>query len=505
LGYLNALDIPRMMAPKLIWHRRRGRLALLLGLAALPLAFATTRSRTHQAPRPITLTAGPLGTTRALVAQSLIDAIEARGGHGRLLATENTEEELEQTSAGSVDFALVSGAYRIERRPHVREIVGLHVEALHLLVKADLADAVGQSLGALRGHTVGLASQGSVSAALVSAALTFASLAPDDGTNHGYVARHLDLPELEALVRRGDRAALPDAVADLATVPSKVAALLARSADYRLVALPFADAFRLNALITDDAAQAPVEIERQFVSDTVIPPFTYQTEPAVPPEPLHTFGAQLILVANDAVPLEAVASLLDTIFDSEFARGTHPPLDRGLLDLPPRLEQHPGALAYIRRNKPFITHDTVGELSSTFSVVGALVGAWLFLRQWWRQRKQAEQDETFGNYLLKVVDIERRVTALELGATLELQPLAGLQSEVLQLKREALDQFASGDLGNQSVLSDLLMPLNAARDHIGDLILHVRDYLEDRAQAHDPTAGAAQPDPSDKPAGSGDC
>ena len=73
------------------------------------------------------------------------------------------------------------------------------------------------------------------------------------------------------------------------------------------------------------------------------------------------------------------------------------------------------------------------------------------------------------------------MAALELSATLDLPTLIGLQREVLELKTEALERFAAGDLGSQTALSQLLEPLNMTRDQIGDLLLHVRETLEDRA------------------------
>ena len=100
---------------------------------------------------------------------------------------------------------------------------------------------------------------------------------------------------------------------------------------------------------------------------------------------------------------------------------------------------------------------------------------------WRRQQRQARCDQTFGTYMLRVADIERRVAVLELSATLELEPLAGLQREVLELKSEVLERFAAGELG-QAVLSDLITPVNAAQDHLGELILFVRDNLREQAE-----------------------
>src|SRR5262249_907874 len=136
--------------------------------------------------------------------------------------------------------------------------------------------------------------------------------------------------------------------------------------------------------------------------------------------------------------------------------------------------------------------------------LGALVGGGLFLWQWWRQRTRAERDRTFGTYMLRVAEVERRIAALELAATLELEPLAELQRELLELKSEALERFAAGDLGDQAVLSDLLSPINSARDHIGGLILHIRDNLEERADAEGRTATALWTEAIEKPEAGGD-
>jgi hypothetical protein len=53
----------------------------------------------------------------------------------------------------------------------------------------------------------------------------------------------------------------------------------------------------------------------------------------------------------------------------------------------------------------------------------------------------------------------------------------------LQLKSEVLLRFTAGELGEQSALSDTLAPINAARDHVGELLLHVRNNLEDKAES----------------------
>jgi hypothetical protein len=64
---------------------------------------------------------------------------------------------------------------------------------------------------------------------------------------------------------------------------------------------------------------------------------------------------------------------------------------------------------------------------------------------------------------------------------MELDALIVLQRDLLQLKSEALERFTGGELGGET-LSELLVPVNAARDHVGELLLHVRENLEARAE-----------------------
>ena len=284
---------------------------------------------------------------------------------------------------------------------------------------------------------------------------------------------------------------MPDAIFLLATVPSKVALALIRDAHYRLVPLPFAEAFRLGTLLTNGGKDDETSmIDRRDVSETTIPAFTYEIDPPVPAEPLRTIGSRLVLVASEGVPAEAVERGLETVFSTPVAQVTSPALDRSLLELPSRIPLHDGTLSLLRRDKPFITNDVVDALSNSLSILGAFAGGGLFLWQWWRQRRRAQREDVFGSYMRRLADVERRMAAYELGATLELEPLAELQRELLELKSEALDRFTAGDLGDQATITDLLTPINAARDHLGGLLLHVRDNLEERANAQGTTATA---------------
>jgi hypothetical protein len=80
-------------------------------------------------------------------------------------------------------------------------------------------------------------------------------------------------------------------------------------------------------------------------------------------------------------------------------------------------------------------------------------------------------------------EIERRAGELELAAELELEPLIPLQRDVTRLKSEALARFSAGELEGRELMSGFLTHANDVRDYLARLILHVRQLLEQQADA----------------------
>ena len=198
-------------------------------------------------------------------------------------------------------------------------MAALHAEPLHLLVKPAIGPEVTRWLLKLEGRRVNLGERGSGTYCLASAVLAFAGLEPGR-----YVAEHRSYAELMA---EEDPAALPDAVFTVSTLPSRLARHLVAAHGYRLVELPFAEAFALSTL-DESRAIAPgdpaEEVRREHVYETVIPAFTYGVEPGVPPAPTHTLGTRLLLVARTSVPAEVVERLIDVLFASQFSQGRLP-------------------------------------------------------------------------------------------------------------------------------------------------------------------------------------
>src|SRR5262245_29789249 len=356
--------------------RRAGTVALVFGLLALAGAVGFF-ALSHEPPASarVTLTSGAPESSRAAVAHVLAREISALGTEVEIIAEASEGAELSNVDSGRVDFALVCGAFRAEQFQNVRQIAPLYVEALHLLVKNELAGSIDASLAGLRGRAIDVGPLDAASAGLAGAVLAFAQLPlAESGTPGGARLLALTPRELFELARGGAAAPLPDAVFQLGTIPSRLVQALIDSRRYRLVPLPFADAIRMSALVHHDSPRGlSGEIERSAVVDTVIPGFVYGTDPASPPDPLHTLGTRLLLVAHKGVSRATVERMLEAIFHSRFARIVEPPLDRSVLDLPRRLRLHSGTLEYKKQGQPMITADNVDEFSNTLSVLGALV------------------------------------------------------------------------------------------------------------------------------------
>jgi hypothetical protein len=312
--------------------------------------------------------------------------------------------------------------------------------------------------------------------ALAGAVLGFVGLAPGPG---GYTPSTLSYADL---MGESDRARLPDAVFAVSLPPAPVVKRLAERHRFRLVPLPFASAFALEEP-PGGGPPAPRGVVRNEVNEALIPAFTYGVDPPVPPEPARTLGTRLLLVAHKDVSPEAIGRVLDTAFTTRFARLALPPLDAKVLDLPSSLPPHDGTRAYLDRNKPLIAEDVIDLLEKELSIGGVVVGGVFFLWRWFLRRVRRRHDLGFGHYLRRVLDVERRAQALESSAEIDLAELLRLQDDLGRLRCEALERFAEGELGGEELMSGFLAHAGDARSYLTRLILHVRDTLEERAQA----------------------
>jgi hypothetical protein len=350
-----------------------------------------------------------------------------------------------------------------------------------------LHTSVQRNLASLRGKTINLSVSGSGTHELALDVLRFAGLSPrlEDGSGDFQVTT-ASYQELESQIDGGN--SLPDAIFTVSALPSPLARHLVVRRQYKLVALPFGEAFSLGSFDKSDAARSsatPAEhddVTRTRIYTTLIPAFTYGVEPPSPPESLPTFGPRLLLVAHASVPRQAVRLLLEAIFSSEFSQYSRPPLVPALLDLPPEYPWHPGTTEYRSYHQPLHAGYVLDLLANASSLTGALAGALFFLWQWLRQYDRRRRELGFESYMVRVADIEKKALELEHRAMLDLKELLKLQVELNRLKNEAIARFAEGKLEGEALISGFIAHVNDARNYLNRLILHERDNLEDRAR-----------------------
>src|SRR5436309_278539 len=156
-------------------------------------------------------------------------------------------------------------------------------------------------------------------------------------------------------------AALPDAALFLAMPPSLLGRQLVSVAGYRMVSLPFVEAYTLDRLNLHDpqgAAEGEV-VDRSWIVATEVPPQLYGSDPPVPPETCRTVGTWLMLVAYAPSDPEAVARLLEVLYESPLTGLIRPP---PLRDQVPQFELHRGTELYLRHRQSVLTPELMSHL-----------------------------------------------------------------------------------------------------------------------------------------------
>src|SRR4051794_33290824 len=276
-------------------------------------------------------------------------------------------------ASDAIDLAVVpEGVGRPDQFPNVRQVAALGIAPLHVMVRSELYESAARSLASLRGKRINCGSPSSAMRALAHDVLRFSGLRPptasDAGEYHDEAVSTQDLlARLDGILAlpRAERAralaALPDAALFLSPLPSLLARRLVVVAGFRMVSLPFVEAYTLDRLRLHDpqgAADGDV-VDRSWIVATPGPPQLYSSDPPVPHEPCRTVGTRLPLVAATTSAPEAVARLLEVIYESPLAALIRPP---PLSDQVPQFELHEGNQLYLRRRQPVMTPELMSQL-----------------------------------------------------------------------------------------------------------------------------------------------
>ena len=435
---------PATPVPRGVFFAVAAVVALLLTAV---LFWWSARPRTYA----LRMTAGAKLGRRHQIAEVLARDVGRRRVRISFVETGGSSEALEMISAGKLDCALIQGG--IGTQPHVRQVASIAQEPLHLLVKRELAPAVrDRGLRALRGKRINLSTKGSGTRRIALVALDFAELqAGRDFNDEDISYKQL---ETYAYVH------LPDALFTVSLIPSPVVERLVHQHGYALMPIPFARALSLR---------------HPTLHEVAIPAFAYGVIPApTPPAEVTTLGTQLLLVARDSVPDEAVEQLLKATFAGGFARdATLPGLAEAGSLSSPEMPIHSGAIAYRDRNEPVVTSDFVQGLEDGKSFLISIMVAGYFVYRWWRQRRYSG----FDVYMGEVTRLERSALALEAQATPDIQELIRLRNELGEMKTGALEKYTRGELKSEELMSAFLTHVADVRGYLSALILAERERI----------------------------
>ena len=454
---------------------------LMLSAAVGLLLLSFYWLRHSQTPRlsPLKMTAGDASGLRHKLALELAKEATRLGIVIDVQPTMGSEAALEGLKNGEFDLAFVQGGLATENAPSIRQLSAMHIEPLHLLVRAELSDQISVSgLRALAGCKINVGPTGSGTQILASEVLKFAELdASANAVGNGYRAVALNYREL----MEGTASDLPDAIFTVSSLPSPLADFLIESRGYRLVPLPFGEALSLEAFLQLGDPLATGVIDKRHLFETRIPAFTYSVNRAEPPQPLATIGTRLLLAANVRLSNDVVQRLLDVLYTANFALAERPPLDATLLDLPPEFPLHAGAAQYRIRNRPLIAGDAIDYWEKVLAIAATLAGGTFFMAQWYLRWSRRKREANFAGYMERVIAIESAAMQTELSAKLDLGHLIRLQRELAELKSEAVRKFASGELEGEGLIHGFLALVNDARNQLTRLILHQRENIEEQA------------------------
>jgi hypothetical protein len=353
----------------------------------------------------------------------------------------------------------------------VRQIAALSLEPLQLLVRSELADG---GITQLKGRRICIGPSTASTHYIARDVLIFAGLrGPASGQPGDYVAEENSPQELRKQLDRmqgltgAEREQvireLPDAVFLLSTLPSLLAHDLVAGAGYRLVALPFADAYCLDRIRPGETED--VRIDRAIFSATDIPAYTYSVDPPVPAKPCRTIATRLLLIAYAPTDPEGVARVAETVFDSSLV-GLVEPLP--LKGHSPQFPLHAGTERYMRRSEPLISPEMASALGKAAGGLGALASGIVAIYSFLRLR----QLRRFEAYYKEIRRLELIARGQEDDPAAPTEPAARrayLEDRLLDLKSRALADFANGGLKGEGLMFGIVSLVNDTRASLARL------------------------------------
>ncbi|MGE3806269.1 MAG: TAXI family TRAP transporter solute-binding subunit [Gemmataceae bacterium] len=445
--------------------RGLGALSLsLVGLLLVILGVLALSQRSSSPSYQLRISSG----TDVEVREKMVQFLTQKGAQQGLTLedaySEGSLDALKKVERGELDLALVQGGIHLDAGSSVREVAAIDLECLHLLVRTEQFEAVSSSLKNLGGKTVFLnyaRSGTNLLARLLLARIGLKVLeAKDEAQPDSVAVSKLRRQEIMAMLeemhtasaarRQELRRQLPDACFLVASLPSTMAWHLVREADYRLVPLPFAEAFAMSTI--EEVEADSDRIDQLHIQPATIPEYTYSISPAVPPAACPTLGVRTLLVANEKVPAEAILKLMPLIYEGDLPTVYRPPR---LAEVIPEYPLHPGTVTYRDRNKPLVRSDVMEAIRGIFGFLGPLIGAGLALYGYYKWRQLLR----FTKYFRQVIHLDLVAKGLKEDKNLPEdrgERAQYLEKKLTSLQKQAVTDFCDNYFRGEAIVHNLL-------------------------------------------------
>jgi TRAP-type uncharacterized transport system substrate-binding protein len=451
-----------------VWVRER-KLAVLLSVvsATVCAALAIPLLNEEQTPE-IRLSAGPTATRRHQLAEYFCDQAATHKLAFKLVANAGSEVSLEQLKTKQLDAAIVSNGVVVPDDDDIMVVGAVQLEAVHVLVRKELAD--GPLRNNIRGKRVNLGERGSTEWLLARDFLSFARLRlcsdtspgdvyPTEYTKHELIRMSEEILGANGAAKEELIKELPDVLILLASMPSPIVSLLVEAADYRLMPLPAARAYLLDNI--QDSKAHKTLIHRQFLEPTTILTQSYAEGGGIPQTDCETIGVRLLVVARKDLPERTVKLLAQSLFEGEFANRIRPLSPR---ELATPYAIHPGAVAYLDRDKPLALNRVLEWVSKAFSYFGAFSAGALSLYSLLKRRKARKPTDYFAE--IRKVENLTTITEGETGAAGQMQQTKQLKERLFKLRNELIEDICEGRIKSDQTISNIIMMLTDARNSI---------------------------------------
>ena len=464
-----------MMRLNFSHYALRGGRAIALLVVAVGLIggaiYFTARELCPEETATVRMAPGPVVTRRFQIAQFLARECRDNGVDLQLVSTSSIKEALQQAAAGQIDMGFASAGLHGMGQENLSLLAGLDMEPLHILVRRELGDGRLSLCEAVRGRRVCLGAPGTLDRLVGNDVLSFLHLAAKDTTGQGdYFDVALSKDELctladqvqnstgkdrEAYVRK-----LPEVIMLVVTLPSNVAQKLFDTGEYSLMPFPYAEHYLTSQL--DHGAGPSVGVDRLGMQAAAIPAAMYVGNSPIPTADCPTIGMRTLLVARADMSTKAVQRVMQSIFGSDFSSRIHTHSPR---DIWTSLPIHPGAIAYLDRDKPLITGSFFESISKFLSIFGAFSAGALSLYGYLRRRHIRQP----GEYLEQI----RQIDAIAIGNHFDDEAptspearSAYLQARLVKLKEQLMQDYCDKRVQGDSALMTILSMLSDSRSHL---------------------------------------